>query len=659
MKKILLLLICYLFFASNIIFADESLKIITRSEWWADEEYRYMDSEQWQAIIKRRNETPVSNQTDAQKEAARKKAEQTKSANELLTKYFYDLLHIKSSITHENWRKLAWSISKTDKIESIVVHHTHTEYNNSYDAVKSIYRYHALSNQWWDIGYNYLIWYDWEIFEWRAGGDNTVAAHAQWNNRSTIGIALIWDYDDKPISAKQYESLKKLVSLLVDKYEINLAKKSPFFKWCIDGDNCRLPLDIDFKYPIVWHRDAGHTDCPWEELYAQLDKLRLDLLNEKFWFNVTLLNKKLDRLTDMKILDFLAKLEDLLDKNLTLKQQNYIKKIKDVILAYEINKYLQKDFLYSINYDNTNKIKIKLSYPHEKYINISTKWQFKPILQKNEDEYVISFEKANISEKTYKLPFILDWNTLYLDNKKMFDLYEWKFVRLKLPNDYYFTINSWDRKPSWDKTGELNDNKFKWDIVLYQKNWELVVVNDLLLTDYLKWLWEISNWENPQKIETIIILARTYARWYMEKARKFPWEYYDGSDDPNVFQKYLGYGLEHRSPNINVIVDKTKDIVVTYNDDIIKPWYFSKSNWRTLSFYEYCSENTQDINYCLKEAKKYPFLGSSLDLWGKGEEKAGHWVWVPGTGVKYFSERGWLSQMIIKYFLKWVEIKKI
>jgi len=40
-------------------------------------------------------------------------------------------------------------------------------------------------------------------------------------------------------------------------------------------------------------------------------------------------------------------------------------------------------------------------------------------------------------------------------------------------------------------------------------------------------------------VRTIIVLARTYARWYMTKARKFAGEWFDASDDPNVFQKYL------------------------------------------------------------------------------------------------------------------------
>ena len=65
------------------------------------------------------------------------------------------------------------------------------------------------------------------------------------------------------------------------------------------------------------------------------------------------------------------------------------------------------------------------------------------------------------------------------------------------------------------------------------------MVNHIELQDYLKGLGEVSNSDNPEKIKTIIIAARTYAQWYMTQARKFDDSFYDASDEPAVFQKYL------------------------------------------------------------------------------------------------------------------------
>jgi hypothetical protein len=191
---------------------------------------------------------------------------------------------------------------------------------------------------------------------------------------------------------------------------------------------------------------------------------------------------------------------------------------------------------------------------------------------------------------------------------------------------------------------------------LYIKNNKLIVINDIFLSDYLKWLWEISNWTNIEKIRTIIILARTYARWYITKARKFTWEWYDGSDNPNVFQRYLWFWLEQRSSEVNKVVEETKDLVVTFDWELIKPWYFSSSDWKTTSFIDYC-RNAKWIPDC-SSPEKFPFLVWVVDNWWTWKDKKWHGIWVPWTGVQYFSDRWWSFYMIIKYFLRGTEIEK-
>lgn len=63
----------------------------------------------------------------------------------------------------------------------------------------------------------------------------------------------------------------------------------------------------------------------------------------------------------------------------------------------------------------------------------------------------------------------------------------------------------------------------------------------------------------PEKIKTIVVAARSYAKHYMSpQNRKYNTKLYDGSDDPDSFQKYLGYGYESRSPNVALQVDNTR-----------------------------------------------------------------------------------------------------
>jgi len=646
MSKFIIVFLSFFFISS--IFANDDLDIISRAEWWADESLRYEDSKVWQDIYAKNKEI-VSSQTEAQKQAAAKAQAKKDKANYMLSTDFADLMKVSETITQQDWHTLVWPIQKSASIKNIVVHHTHNEYKDSLTAVKSIYNTHAISNGRWDIWYNFLIWYNWEIFEGRAGWDYVIWAHAQWNNRATIWISLIWDYDSKPISEAQYKSLEKLISHLVSKYNINLKQKVPLFKWCISGTCDQNPLLIDsYSYPIVGHRDVWHTTCPWEQLYAQIQKIRTDLTVKQdnflsyFSSNEVLktpskivknsLTKALDKLSEQKVIDFLFALEIKIKNTTETKIKQNLEKSKAFIIVYLENKYPVKNNSNS-DFDTKNKIKIKLSVPESDTIDISF----------SDDKNIV---------------FSLVQNKLFANGKEIFDFSKWDFFRIKPLKNNYLTISSWDRKYSWDANELINDNKFKWDLLLY-KLWDKIeIVNELYLNDYLKWLWEISNSENSVKAETMIILARSYARYYMTEWKKFPWKAYDGSDNPDEFQRYLWYWLELRSPNLNRIVEKTKNQVLTYNKKLIKPWYFSSSIWKTKSFLEYCKQNNS-ISFCETESKKYPYLASKIDLWTTNSTYAWHWVWVPWTWVLYLAKANWDANLILKYYLPGVSVEKM
>jgi hypothetical protein len=332
--------------------------------------------------------------------------------------------------------------------------------------------------------------------------------------------------------------------------------------------------------------------------------------------------------------------------------------VKNMILEIEKNKtisqYWEKK---KVSFDDNNKIKVKLSYPYDDHISFQVNWVYNAKILKSINEFTLKFYNSsnNRKNKVINMNFKFIWNSIYLSNKKIASFDDINFFRIKVPYGDIIKVSSWERKPKWDKSWKLNDNIFKWDIIFYKNNWKLIVVNELYLNDYLKWLGEVSNSTNPEKIKAIIVLARTYARWYMTKARKFVWEWYDASDNPNVFQKYLGFWIEKRSPNVNKIVEQTKDLVVTYNWDLIKPWYFSSSNWKTTSFIDYC-KNAKWVPDC-KYPEKFPFLIWVKDPGWDWKIKAWHWVWVPWTWIQYFSDL-WLDfWSIIRYFLRWVQIR--
>jgi hypothetical protein len=242
--------------------------------------------------------------------------------------------------------------------------------------MRDIYKFHSITRWWWDIWYNFLIWTNWEIFEWRAGWDYAIWAHDKWNNQATIWISLIWNYSWKKASVKQMESLKKLTKYLIEKYDINIKKKMPFFKWCLwVWKKCiEKPLIITNKFPIIGHRDAGHTACPWEKLYAQIQKMKIEMW---VWFtaeNRLFLEKiksKLINYKESKLLKLLSNIELLLDNN-NIKNKDIILWIKYVILKIENKRNLYNvKKKKSISFDDNHKIKVKLSYP--KNDNISLK----------------------------------------------------------------------------------------------------------------------------------------------------------------------------------------------------------------------------------------------------------------------------------------------
>lgn len=259
-----------------------AIDIIERSEWWANEEFRYRESSYWEDIIAKRAVAKKYPATASSKAAYAKQ----QRVDSYLVNNFSDDLEIVDSEYFFGDNKLAWPEKKTNYIKSIVVHHTHSEYESSEQWIKNIYKYHSLSNQWWDIGYNYIIGYGGEIYEWRAGWDYVIAAHAKNNNFSTVWIALMWDFEHNDVPEAQAESLSQLVKFLAEKYGIDLSKRFPIHKPCIASDNCEYGWDVKttYHYPLVGHIDAAHTSCPGEHLYDKLEEIRQENLSFTKWF---------------------------------------------------------------------------------------------------------------------------------------------------------------------------------------------------------------------------------------------------------------------------------------------------------------------------------------------------------------------------------------
>jgi hypothetical protein len=148
-------------------------------------------------------------------------------------------------------------------IKAIIVHHSET--SNVYNAdpsvdVRSIYRYHAITHGWGDIGYNYLIDWKGNIYEGRYGGDDVVGGHAYQYNYGSIGICLIGSFKTVKPTEAQVSSLIRLMAWKASTKNLNPTGKAYLVDKTVD---C-----------IMGHRNVINTTCPGDSAYGLLPAWR-------------------------------------------------------------------------------------------------------------------------------------------------------------------------------------------------------------------------------------------------------------------------------------------------------------------------------------------------------------------------------------------------
>ncbi|MEU8952058.1 peptidoglycan recognition family protein [Streptomyces sp. NPDC048489] len=163
--------------------------------------------------------------------------------------------------------------------QAITVHHTDTsnEDINPAATVRAIYEYHAVSNDWGDIGYHFLIDSQGNIYEGRYSGTDSVPAHDTQGrivtgfhtigfNPGNIGIALVGDFSRESPSPKMQRSLTELTASLAKKHSIDPLSSVDY----------RNPVTHRVKrtYAIAGHRDWISTDCPGLNAYLDLSQVR-------------------------------------------------------------------------------------------------------------------------------------------------------------------------------------------------------------------------------------------------------------------------------------------------------------------------------------------------------------------------------------------------
>jgi hypothetical protein len=161
-------------------------------------------------------------------------------------------------------------------LQFALVHHTAG--TNSYTAsqsaaiVRGIEVYHVKGNGWNDIGYNFLVDKNGQVFEGRYGGIDkpVIGAHAEGFNTGSVGVAVLGTYGS---SAPPAVARTALANLLAWRLDIAHVDPKSTLTW-VSGGNARFASGVPvFIRAVSGHRDTGFTSCPGAALYAQLDAI--------------------------------------------------------------------------------------------------------------------------------------------------------------------------------------------------------------------------------------------------------------------------------------------------------------------------------------------------------------------------------------------------
>jgi hypothetical protein len=155
-------------------------------------------------------------------------------------------------------------------IQKVVIHHTVTgdPDPNPSATIRAIYQYHAVARGWGDIGYNYLIDPNGNIYEGRFGGPGVIGGHTLGYNNGSMGIAMLGTYLNHTIASAARTALKALIKAKAG--DLDPLGKSFF----INRDNV---------WNINGHRALTQTECPGDGFYLTLNNLRRELKGLPLW----------------------------------------------------------------------------------------------------------------------------------------------------------------------------------------------------------------------------------------------------------------------------------------------------------------------------------------------------------------------------------------
>jgi hypothetical protein len=179
-------------------------------------------------------------------------------------------------------RMMTWKPSYSPIVKAIAFHHTVN--TNTYTAaqvpaiIRGIYRYHAITNKWGDIGYNALVDRFGRIWEGRAGGITraVIGAHSGGFNYDTAGIAMIGNFDKANLPQPMKNAAAAFIGWKLSLYHVNPNGMTNL----VGGPSTRFRSRVTVRVPTVFpHRQTSNTDCPGDAGMRALPGIRYQALH--------------------------------------------------------------------------------------------------------------------------------------------------------------------------------------------------------------------------------------------------------------------------------------------------------------------------------------------------------------------------------------------
>ncbi|WP_168217895.1 N-acetylmuramoyl-L-alanine amidase [Occultella kanbiaonis] len=164
-------------------------------------------------------------------------------------------------------------------LQAAVIHHTAGTNNYTADQsasiIRSIYRYHAITRDWGDIGYNFLVDKFGRIFEGRTGsrtaapGQMTIGGHARPMNTHTMGVSVMGTYTEAPASSTVLRSVANVIAWQFGRAGLDMTARSGL----VSTGTGVVPSGVELPR-IFGHRDVAQTACPGL-IRTQIDQLSM------------------------------------------------------------------------------------------------------------------------------------------------------------------------------------------------------------------------------------------------------------------------------------------------------------------------------------------------------------------------------------------------